>query len=154
MIILRRWRGSDFRVTEREGWITRVPTELASEVYSWQESFLFVVIFTLVLISRQLLVLRSNYFLSSIKRALCLLTVKRVQSAYSALLDFPITVWIASNMLFNQGRGGGEVTLLFSTYVSWPTPPASMTSGKSLGSLVQISKRVRQLFGLARSRKS
>ena len=26
------------------------------------------------------------------------------------------------------GGGGGKVTLLFSTYVPWPTPPASMTS--------------------------
>ena len=38
---------------------------------------------------------------------------------------------------------GGRKLYCFFTFVSWPTPPASMTShsnGQSLGSLVQISK--------------
>ena len=37
----------------------------------------------------------------------------------------------------------GEVTLLFSSYVSWPTPPASLTShsnGQERQGLVQISE--------------
>ena len=58
---------------------------------------------------------------------------------------------------FHPKQGGGEVTLLFSTYFSWPTPSPSVTSNSNRQEprvACADFQGISQLLGRAMSRKS